>query len=310
MKKAKAKKPTIYVNIKGQRAKIRERIQKLNRRKESFSVSKTSRTTVIETETVKYYYCESKFPVKLFPLMSELKRMIIANADKVADCKYSNNPFDIQYYCFSNPLKDIQADAGTIHEIGECNEVDITKAYYRSAFNLGFISEEFYNKCIKLKKSHRLRLMGSIATIKIIKHYEGGRMVGVPEIKKNELLREAWFKLSSYVDDAMLTMREFLKDAFLMYWVDGIYFKDFQLPEAEAAYIKQQGFETGIDFIIHELKRQFNFEAEYTRIPKLEVISKGTHVEVKCYKPDGKVKYFYPRTKSIKCYGLVNVKNF
>jgi hypothetical protein len=104
-------------------------------------------------------------------------------------------------------------------------------------------------------------------------------------------------------------MRELLGDSFLMYWVDGIYFKDFLLPEAEQAYVEQQGFKTGADFVMMELKRKFNFESDITRIPKLEVVSKGTHVEVKCYKPDGKVKYFYPRTKSIKCYGLVNVKD-
>ena len=51
-------------------------------------------------------------------------------------------------------------------------EMDMTKAYYKMARNLDYISEEIYQICLKVPKHIRLRLIGSIATHKVVEKYE------------------------------------------------------------------------------------------------------------------------------------------
>lgn len=113
----------------------------------------------------------------------------------------------------------------TLHNVVE---LDIVKAYYNAALLLGYIGEDFYNKCIAVPKHVRLALIGSIATVKTTEHYVDGVLVDIttsdkdPERRTAEL-RAAWFHIVNYVDNCLYYFSKISEGKFIMYWVDGIY---------------------------------------------------------------------------------------
>lgn len=104
-------------------------------------------------------------------------------------------------------------------------EFDIAKAYYKMAYNLGYIDEEMYQEYINLKKDVRLRFLGSIATKKRFYEYKKGKLATEPIIKEDRILRKVWFHICKETDNCLAELMEAVGDNFIMYYVDGIYLK-------------------------------------------------------------------------------------
>lgn len=276
--------------------KARNTIDRLQLKKETFSVTTTSKTEKIKTNNVNYLFAESHYFGKIFGLLSQLKKMLNDNEEKILNAPFSGTSTEIKYYHF-NSERNFNVDAGTVYDIPDVIEADISKAYYKTAFNLGFITEEFYLKCKNLDKQDRLVLIGSIATIKTIDYYVDGRKT-TSEIIKNDLHRMAWFKICSYVDNALIMLLErFNKispDIFLFYWVDGIYFRNFEIK-------KGYNWQT----VFKEITAIFPFEWKYQYMKRLRVINQGKQgLKIELTKQDGEKKTFFPPKKNIKFYYL------
>lgn len=275
----------------------RETIRRLKLSRETFTIVKTSKTTNIKTANVNYLFSEKHYFGQIFGLLEELKRQLDKNADKIEAAAFSGEHKNIKYFQFSKSLTNFNSDAGTIYDIPGVIEADITKAYYRGLLNLGFIDSAFYLKCIKLEKIDRLILVGSIATVKTVEHYENGLLIG-SYVDKNDLHRLAWFKICSYVDSALLTLKArfdaISPDIFLFYWVDGIYFREFEVPNL------------GYDHktVFKELQNLFNFEWETQKLKKVELLNTGSHLKIRLTKTNGDKKTFFPNKKEIKLYYL------
>ena len=276
--------------------KAKNTIDRLKLKGENFQVVTTSKTENVRTKNINYLFSEKHYYGKIFGLLSQLKKMLNDNYQHIHDSPYAGNSKNVEYYNF-NSKKNFNIDVGTIYDIPNVIEADISSAYYRTAFNLGFITEEFYLRCKSLDKTDRLVLIGSIATIKTIDYYEKGKRVK-SEIVKNDLYRMAWFKICSYVDSALITLMERFNrlspDIFLFYWVDGIYFRNFQVT-------KHYNWQT----IFKEVTELFPFDWKYQRIKQLRVINegeKGLKIEIK--KQDGTKKTFFPPKRNVKLYYL------
>ena len=194
---------------------------------ETFTVSKTNVTTKFtfpERNTAARIFSSKSFTYKELNLFQEIKKEVKSNIEqkKLIIPEYTSK--DIGYYLFSNKVHQVQKSG--MEEFTDIDEYDISKAYYMAAYNLGYISEEFFFKCIGLPKTTRLRLIGSIATFKTIFIYRKGKLAEVPEPKQDKELRKAWFHICKYVDVAMRELRRLLGDDFLFYWVDGLYCKN------------------------------------------------------------------------------------
>lgn len=319
MKKEKRIEKTIEVS-----GNYRKQIEQFCEQELYFKVTRTLRTVKISVVNpailyrgkplIEINYLYRKFTdkggsKKLFSMMKEIKEMISAKSAIIKAIPYSGNPLDVNLYAFNRKVLDIMNyDAGTVHKIKNVWEADITKAYYKTALNLNLITEEFYNKCLQIPKNDRLRLIGSIATFKTIQYYEAGILnEDATEIIENEDLREAWFKICSYVDEAMQLFKAALKDNFLFYWVDGIYFRGFDTVED---FVKKAGFDNNIDFIFAELAKHYNFEWKLQQLQSFELLNKGNCLEINITDSKGRKKPFYPPVDKIVSYNFVPDSEF
>lgn len=294
MKEGKRKKALKTIRYYGD---ANETIKRLKLSRETFTVRKTSKTTNIKLDYVNHFFAEKHYFGNIFPLLKELKRQLELNTDLIHSAPFSGEHKDVKYFEFSRSIKNINLDAGTVYDIPNVIEADITKAYYRGMYLLGWIDSSFYYKCITLDKADRLILVGSIATVVTIEEYENGRLIH-SEIEYNELFRLAWFKLCSYVDSALLSLKmqfdSISKDIFLFYWVDGIYFRDFCTPVN--GYTWKNTFE--------ELKKVFGFDWEIQKLKSFQLENRGEGMKIKLTKRNGEEKTFFPSKKEIKLYYL------
>ncbi len=274
----------------------KDKIDELKALSANFIVVTTSNTVNIKTHEANYLFAEKHYYGKIFGMLAQLKKMLNDNADKIINCEYSGKAGDMKYFMFSESERNFKLDTGVCYNIERVIEADITMAYYKALFNLGFIDEDFYLKCKNLNKEDRLILVGSIATVRIVDYYKDGvRIRSLPD--KNDLFRMAWFKICSYVDSALIEIKErfdkLSPDIFLFYWVDGIYFRDFEV-------MKNYNWQN----IFKEISEKYPFDWKYTRIDKIECENHGKAFSINVVKPDGQEKLFnYPKRK-VKYYYL------
>jgi len=159
--------------------------------------------------------------IKEMILQKKLKKEV---TERTENKQINYNGERIDFYRFDSSLKYMVDTAGDYIEFTNILEMDITKAYYKMALNLGYISEKTYKVCLVLPKYIRLRLIGSIATSKIIETYKNKELVKI-EVKEDEQLRQIWFHICYNVGKIMLECAESIEDYFIFYWVDGIYFQ-------------------------------------------------------------------------------------
>lgn len=193
---------------------------------ESFTVTRTNVTTkfhFLERKRADRIFSSVTFSYKEMNLFAEIRKEVRFNIEQKNLKLPDYTAKDIGYYLYSNAMHEAQK-TGRV-EFDDVMEFDIVKAYYTAAYNLGYISREFFLACIELPKTTRLRLIGSIATLKTIFVYKEGKLSGDPIQKYDPDLRKAWFHICKYVDECMRQLRRLLGEDFLFYWVDGLYCK-------------------------------------------------------------------------------------
>lgn len=300
----KKQKPKIFKIYNVDQAK--EEIQNLINDKCNFEYEETANTCKIWVDTSRgricYWYLEKTKSKYFLIMLKKLKTEIELNACLVEACTYSPNIEDVNYFKFLPRVNDLVADSGSIYALKNVYEADISHAYYRAAYVMGFISKSLYMEIIKtMTKEDRLRLLGCIATVKIKRCFEMGEEITEPVITKSEICRKAWFKICHYIDTALLELKGALGKDFLFYWVDGIYFK----------------YETSKDDFKnsehwHSIRRvfyKFNVEFKCIAIPLFTLTNMGEHLEVNIHKPNGKVKRFFPEKRQIKTYSIIELND-
>ena len=233
-------------------------LKRLIKAKKDFEVIHTGSSTTIKYDNKKILYSHFKIHNRFLYLFQEVKKEFLNNIEKnKIDLDFSINSKTIlySYYKTHNKFPEI----GEILNFKDCCELDIEKAYYNAAYKLGFISQEFYNKCRELPKTIRLMLLGSIATNKRIEIYKNGEKIS-SEKKQDENLRAAWFMVCEYVDKCLFEFSEIVHKSFLFYYVDGIFFENYSDYEKD---IKEAQF-------FCELKYGLKFKIE--KIDKIEAV--------------------------------------
>ena len=164
----------------------------------------------------------------------------------------------VNFFEFDNSLRYMVETSGDYTEIPNIIEMDITKAYYQMTYNLGYISEKTYNELLGLPKYIRLRLLGSIATRKVIEKYNGDKNIDI-RVVENLRLREVWNRICYEVGKVMKECSESIQDYFVFYWVDGIYFQqhpDYNIENDPCRQIIKSIFEKNkLKFSINQLEK-------------------------------------------------------
>lgn len=279
----------------------------------TFNYVCTSRTKKIITEHGNVYFEDKELrKFKFFFLVNQLKNKILEKKELLDKYRgeYFINPYNVEYFDFSKTLKNYALDEGSVYRINNCLEIDIVKAYYNALLVLGFIDLPFYQKCIGIPKADRLRLVGSIATVKTVQEYIKGEKVN-EFIEQNSALRDVWWLICLKVSQAMQVLRATVdrldithskkEKSFLFYWVDGIYLRELTKEEQ-----KKHDTEDLYTAICTELKETIGFDFKITRLKEIELTNTGKTLELKVFRSEDEDDYklFFIPDYNLKSYFL------
>ena len=108
-------------------------------------------------------------------------------------------------------------------------EIDLNACYWKTAFNLGFITEELYIKGWDKRKNSKLGLVASIGSLNkksFEETFEFGKGKGLIKLKKDDDLRPYYWAIINEVHRIMNeTIKLLPKDHFMMWLTDCVYFK-------------------------------------------------------------------------------------
>jgi len=124
-------------------------------------------------------------------------------------------------------------------------ELDLNSAYWKSAYKLGIISKKDYYKGLQQPKLERLASLGSLAKTVRVREFNGRKYSKVTIKNDSQDTRHVWFAISSEVDKLMLKCAKELKDQFVFYWVDALFFID--TPENRKkvqSMVKEAGYDS------------------------------------------------------------------
>lgn len=146
------------------------------------------------------------------------------------------DPSQIYYFFCSDSLVD-----GTYEDV---IEVDINKAYWELAFRNKIISQDIYEKGLKVDKMDRLISFGSLATKRNIYNYnENSGLYDYIGQEFSESGRNAFFYVCAQLGDIMNSAMQEIGANFLFYWVDAFFIKSCDLMKlAEIIHGNDLGF--------------------------------------------------------------------
>ena len=254
----------------------------LNKCNHSFVLSTTTNSNIIvysdNYNKYKVIFSDGVYMSKKEMILQRKLKSEIEKNTKNQEIKFSSSK-KIQFFEFDSSLKYMVETSGDYVEIENVLEMDITKAYYLMALNLGYISKKFFDITLKLTKHIRLRLLGSIATKRVIEKWENGNVVEM-KIVEDLRMRDIWFEICYNVGKVLNECSEAIQDYFIFYWVDGIYFQ--QHPHFSKEYdpttqiIANIFQKNGLKFTINELE-------------KISLQNYNDEIMLKCWK-EGKIK--------------------
>lgn len=246
-------------------------IKQLKEAKKDFEVRKTTKSTLIKFDNYTYMFAENHFKNEYLNLFQQIKNEVHNNINLK-----QITPPEIKKSKYFQVANFEKIGSGEFLTFKNCFEFDINKAYYKTLYNLGYISSDFFHLCINLPKSIRLALVGTLATQKTIFYYEAGELKKF-ETKKDDILRKVFFQVVEYVDRALDYFSKLAKDNFLFYWVDGIYLKDYERAQYHRDLIS---YEFNLDFSTEPVKEIIIFNKSEVNT---QLIVKKTNNKIKTF---------------------------
>jgi len=225
-------------------------IMQLKAEKKNFEVRRTTKSTLIVFDNFKYMFADSHFKSEHLNLFQKIKAEVHGNIESK---KLTVPAYQQSKYFDTGQFKPI--GLGEFLKFENVLEFDVNKAYYQALKKFGYISQQFFDKCVGLPKNIRLALVGTLATQKTIFFYKEGELDSY-EIKKDEILRRVFFQLVEFIDKVLDYFSKLAGDNFLFYWVDGIYLKNYERAEYHRDLIS---YEYDLDFSTERLKNLMVF---------------------------------------------------
>jgi len=103
-------------------------------------------------------------------------------------------------------------------------ELDIKSAYWNIAYQMGIIDKELYEKGLLVRKEIRLVSLGTLARQECKVNFDG-EVFSLPELEQRETAF-IFYSICKKVDEIILKCVDILRDDYIFFWVDAVYFKD------------------------------------------------------------------------------------
>lgn len=220
--------------------------------KRPYKIQSTNYTSIIENDKERYIIAREftgfGFLKILQKFRADVNKNIEGKALKLKEIKYFE--FNEMYF---------HEKEGAISGI----EIDISKAYIFAAYYCKFISDEILKLLLSLKKSTRLKILGSLATRKRIFNYDEKGNLTTQEIKKNDLHLICWNNICYQVDDYMNNLIRLNNPSlFVFYWFDNLFF-----------YIKNENNFNPIDkkYILKIERKDLSYEWQRMNLLSLNI---------------------------------------
>lgn len=146
--------------------------------------------------------------------------------------------------------------------INNSTEIDMTKAYWVTAYQMGVISKKIYEIGLTVDKIVRLAALGGLA--KRIEQwvFDGQTMKKLPDIRSYET-ENIWFAICKRVADIMGQAAKIAGKDFIFYWVDGIYVNNnSDVVEKIQKYFTECGYESKINSINQITFNDYSFKVD------------------------------------------------
>jgi hypothetical protein len=261
---------------------VKDFINYLNACNHTFVLSTTTNSNIIvyadKYHKYKVIFSEGVYMSKKEMILQRQLKKEIENNTKDQEIKFSSAK-KIHFFEFDSSLKYMVETSGDCVDIENVIEMDITKAYYQMAFNLGYISEKFFKMTLKLPKAIRLRLLGSIATKRIVEKWQNGKVIEMKSVEDIRM-RDIWFEICYNVGKVMKECSQAIQDYFIFYWVDGIYFQKHPKFNNENDPTKQ---------IIQKIFEKNKLKFSINQLEKISLQNLNDEIMLKCWK-NGKIK--------------------
>lgn len=232
------------------------------KRRLPFICSYTGKTMSIQNKEEKYIISSDYLGRGLMRIMSSLKSEI----EKRTTNKIIGD-VDPAFYGINLDWFNKKNGRGTLKDI---IEVDLSSAYLTATLELDYISKETFNKINAMKKCNRLRVLGSIATKKIIEEYDikGNRINR--SIERDEYFLRIWMNICNRVSfhiSELIDLNSYFR--YIFYWADNIFFagdlsikvpEHLQVKSEKHEYIKYLFGNNNVMLTIDD-GRTFNFNA-------------------------------------------------
>lgn len=226
---------------------ISDHIDNLKTQGVKFEVLRSNYTTEIVEEKLKSIYTISDNDFEFFQLAAKLKKYYTDNPHLIAIAEGLSNRKP-EYYQNARKIPTKALD---------CVCYDITSAYLNALKNNGLINQELYSMVSNQPKKVRLKLLGMLARTKTILYYDMGDIID-SDIYESPTKPIFLFAVRA-IDELLEQIALISGNAFLFYWVDGIYIDakkaGTKVLSAIDDFLYQSRYHYTVDFI-HDLKAE------------------------------------------------------
>ena len=261
-----------------------------------YKISTTSSSWSIEYQNRKVVFSNGDIGVNEMRWQQKLKKEIRVNFEALPKSKQRliTGTYKSKYYKFDESIEQLKLSDGEVLVYDKVYLMDITKAYYYCLYNAGLLSRAFFKELLVVPKHIRLRLVGSIATLKHISYYNKHNQLVKTEMKFNERNRKIWDYLVNEIDRLMQKCADAVESQFLFYWVDGIFFRERAHHDSLCR-----------DLISH-LFTSYKYDYTITELDKIEIYNFGKTLRLETFlNGKGKSVYTIP-SRHIKKYALLD----
>jgi hypothetical protein len=204
--------------------------QLLNDKKVPFTIKHGTYTTKIQHPNGQVNFCTTKYRNKVFIAYNKIKKDVI-NSDKGREImkmkhlttNYGSGLLPASYYS------------------DQILNIDINQAYATCLYLNKLITKETFEYLQTLQKQERLVSVGMLARGYTQFHYVDGECVKVDTFR--EPTAQIFFYVIQEINYLMNDMKFFLGKDYVMYWVDGIFFRYgtplWRIKQAEEVLLEQ-----------------------------------------------------------------------
>jgi len=123
----------------------------------------------------------------------------------------------------------------------DCVEIDLKAAYWNTAYQIGLLPKDLFEKGNFVSKMSRLAALGSLAKKTTVIEFDGKKEIRRPEIC-SPLTEHLWDIICKQVGDHMNEVSSSIGDAFMFFWVDAMFCKKSAAGAVKKAF-RRLGYE-------------------------------------------------------------------